>query len=218
MMTDPPASGRLVSLHPAVHPPELALEAARCEIGRSARCDVAAAIPTVSRLHAVLERRDDGYWLSDAGSANGTFVAGARIAAPRRLADGEIIGLGGPEPLLRFLLEAPTVLRGAAAAALSASPRLHFDPRQLVFTVDGRPFHLPPTQLRLLHHLTRHSGQFCTRASCAEAVWGRPYDPALDRDALDKIVSKLHQRLAAVDPALAAALQSRRREGYVWMG
>jgi hypothetical protein len=48
-------------------------------------------------------------------------------------------------------------------------------------------------------------------------VWGRPYDPALDRDALDKIVSRLRQRLAAADPALAAGLQSRRGEGYVWV-
>jgi hypothetical protein len=206
-----------VSLHPAVHPPELALEAARYEIGRSARCDVTAAIPTVSRLHAAIERRNDGYWLSDASSANGTFVAGARIAAPRPLADGETIGLGGPEPLLRFLLEAPTLLRGAAAAALPAPARLHFHPNQLAFTVDGRPLTLPPTQLRLLHHLTEHAGQLCTRASCAEAVWGRPYDPALDRNALDKIVSKLRAHLAAADPALAAALQSRRGEGYVWV-
>lgn len=216
-MTDPPAGGRLVSLHPAVHPHNLALEATRYEIGRSARCDVTAAIPTVSRLHAVIERRDDGYWLSDAGSANGTFVDGARIAAPSRLADGETIGLGGTEPLLRFLLEAPTLLRGAAAAALPAPLRLHFDPRQLTFTVGGRPLPLPPTQLRLLHHLSERAGQLCTRMSCAEAVWGRPYDPELDRDALDKIVSKLRQRLAAADPALAAALQSRRGEGYVWV-
>jgi DNA-binding response OmpR family regulator len=216
-MTDPPASGRLVSLHPAVHPHELALEAARYTLGRAAQCDATAAIPTVSRLHAVIERRGDGYWLSDAGSANGTFVAGGRIAASRRLADGETIGLGGPEPLLRFLLEAPTLLREAAAAALPAPARLHFDPRQLAFTVDGRPLSLPPTQLRLLHHLTERAWQLCPRANCAEAVWGRPYDPALDRDALDKIVSKLRARLAAADPALSAALHSRRGEGYMWV-
>jgi DNA-binding response OmpR family regulator len=94
---------------------------------------------------------------------------------------------------------------------------LQFHPTQLAFTVDGQPLHLPLTQLRLLHHLTERAGQLCTRASCAEAVWGRPYDPMLDRDALDQIVSKLRARLAAADPALAAALQSRRGEGYVWV-
>ncbi|MCX7854155.1 MAG: FHA domain-containing protein, partial [Caldilineales bacterium] len=61
---------------------------------------------------ASVKRRPDGYWLADLGSANGTFVNGERLAGPRRLADGDLVGLGGPEPLLRFLDETLTVHRG----------------------------------------------------------------------------------------------------------
>ena len=206
---------RLAALTPAVSPAELALAGDRYELGRSALRAVTVRLETVSRLHAAVERRADGYWLADLGSANGTFVNGQRLAGPRRLADGDLIGLGGPEPLLRFLDEAPTVQRGEATAL---GPRLQFDPAGLSFTVDGRPLPLPPTQLRLLHHLVGHAGQVCSRESCAQAAWGRPYDPLLDRDALDKIVSKLRSHLAKADPRLAQALQSRRGEGYVFSG
>lgn len=203
---------RLAALTSAISPPELSFSGDRYELGRSALRDVTVRLETVSRLHAAVERRADGYWLADLGSANGTFLNGQRLAEPHRLADGDLIGLGGPEPLLRFLEEALTVRREEAAAP---APRLQFDPAGLNFTVDGRPLPLPPTQLRLLHHLVSHAGQVCSRESCAQAAWGRPYDPLLDRDALDKVVSKLRRRLAEADPRLGQALQSRRGEGYM---
>ncbi len=209
------ATVRLVALTPAVSPPELILTDDRYDLGRSAVHNVVVRLETVSRLHAALERRADGYWLADLGSANGTFVNGERLVGSRRLADGDVIGLGGPEPHLRFLEEALTVHRSEPAPT---TPRLRFDPAGLSFTVDGRALSLPPTQLRLLHHLVSHAGQVCSRESCAQAAWGPPYDPLLDRDALDKVVSKLRSRLAEADPWLAQALQSRRGEGYLFSG
>lgn len=209
------ATVRLVALLPAISPPELALTADRYEPGRSALRDVAVRLETVSRLHAAVERRADGFWLADLGSANGAFVNGERLDGARRLTDGDLIGLGGPEPLLRYLGEALTVHR---PEPVPPGPRVQFDPAALSFAVDGRPLPLPPTQLRLLHHLASHAGQVCSRESCAQAAWGRPYDPLLGRDALDKAVSKLRGRPAEADPALAAGLRSRRGEGYMWAG
>jgi DNA-binding response OmpR family regulator len=210
----PPA--RLVALSASARPSEFPLEAARCELGRSTLRHVVIALDTVSRLHAVIEQRQERFWLADAGSTNGTFVNRQPITEPHLLKDGDEIGLGGPEPLLRFLDGNPTIVRPAGAPVAAA--RLHFDPVALGFVLDAQPFSLPPTQMRLLHHLLTHPGEVCTRKSCAEAAWGRPYDPGLDRDALDKVVSKLRRRLAAVDPALAAALCSRRGDGYLWLG
>jgi DNA-binding response OmpR family regulator len=215
MSKQPLLPGRLLAISAFVQPNEITLAAGRCELGRSPTRDVVASIPTVSRLHAVIERREDRYWLCDAGSANGTFVNGQQIGEPHLLADGETIGLGGPEPLLRFAQEEPTVLHGAPAPP--DSERLQFHPTQLAFSVRGQIVPLPPTQLRLLHHLYSHAGEVCTRESCAQAVWGHPYDATLDRDALDKVVSKLRRRLAAVAPELADLLQSRRNEGYVFL-
>ncbi|MGI8552743.1 MAG: ATP-binding cassette domain-containing protein, partial [Dehalococcoidia bacterium] len=48
-------------------------------IGRGADNDLPFASPLVSRHHAVLERSGDSFRLRDLGSANGTFVNGARI-------------------------------------------------------------------------------------------------------------------------------------------
>ena len=66
---------------------------------RSTRCPSrsAAAARTTSRStgdefasaqHARFEARGDGLWVEDVGSTNGTFVNGARVTTPRRLAQG----------------------------------------------------------------------------------------------------------------------------------
>jgi pSer/pThr/pTyr-binding forkhead associated (FHA) protein len=49
---------------------------------------------SVSRRHARIAYRQGGYWLSDLGSMGGTWVNGTRLAAPRRLAFGEVIDIG----------------------------------------------------------------------------------------------------------------------------
>ena len=49
--------------------------------------------PTVSRLHAELEPRDDGVWVHDLGSKNGTFVEGVRVTGAR-VPDGGKVRLG----------------------------------------------------------------------------------------------------------------------------
>jgi hypothetical protein len=51
-----------------------------------------------SRTHARLVQRDGAWWLEDAGSRNGTFVGefaqATRIAAPVRLAPGQLFRCG----------------------------------------------------------------------------------------------------------------------------
>ena len=49
---------------------------------------------SVSRRHARIAYRQGGYWLSDLGSMGGTWVNGTRLAAPRRIAAGEVIDIG----------------------------------------------------------------------------------------------------------------------------
>src|SRR5439155_4174800 len=66
----------------------------RVVIGRAPDCDVCLAHPTVSRYHALLERRPDGLWLRDLGSVNGVSIGGHRITDPTRVPDGELVGVG----------------------------------------------------------------------------------------------------------------------------
>jgi hypothetical protein len=44
---------------------------------------------TISRDHALIQYRDHGYWISDRGSANGTFVNDERIRSERLLKHGD---------------------------------------------------------------------------------------------------------------------------------
>jgi pSer/pThr/pTyr-binding forkhead associated (FHA) protein len=48
---------------------------------------------TVSRKHALLLRRDDGYWIEDQGSLNGTYVNRRRVDASA-LEDGDEVQIG----------------------------------------------------------------------------------------------------------------------------
>lgn len=76
---------------------ELSRRADRVTIGRQEACDVALPHdPSVSRVHAVLERIGDEWTLVDDGSSrNGSFVNGRRIHGRRRLCHGDLLRMGG---------------------------------------------------------------------------------------------------------------------------
>jgi hypothetical protein len=70
-------------------------------IGRAESCDIGLfGDPAIDRLHARLELGFEGYVVADAGSASGTFVNGQRLAGPRLLRSGDVIGVGAAR--LRF--------------------------------------------------------------------------------------------------------------------
>jgi FHA domain/zinc-ribbon domain len=65
----------------------------RTTIGRSPDCDIFLDDVTVSRRHAVLVRRDDGFFIEDQGSLNGTFLNRRRIESGR-LENGDELQIG----------------------------------------------------------------------------------------------------------------------------
>ena len=64
----------------------------RTTIGRSPDCGIFLDDVTVSRRHAVL-RRQDGFWIEDQGSLNGTFLNRKRIESAQ-LEDGDEVQVG----------------------------------------------------------------------------------------------------------------------------
>jgi hypothetical protein len=69
-------------------------------VGRGAHNDVRLPDESVSEMHAKLQRRDDGWYVVDLESTNGTYVAGARVAGERRLEGTPDVRFGGVK--LRF--------------------------------------------------------------------------------------------------------------------
>jgi len=64
-------------------------------IGRGAHNDVVIPDDSVSDTHAKLQRRDDGWYVVDVGSTNGTYVGGQRIPVERRLDGAPDLRFGG---------------------------------------------------------------------------------------------------------------------------
>ena len=80
---------------------DLVLDSSPLTVGRSAENDVELrGDDFASAQHARFEPRRDGVWLTDVGSTNGTFVNGARLERPRRLARGDVVRIGSTD--LRF--------------------------------------------------------------------------------------------------------------------
>lgn len=64
-------------------------------MGRSPENQIRMNDEKLSRRHAGIEFKDGGFWLSDLGSSNGTFVNQNRLNAPHLLRSGDVIKLGG---------------------------------------------------------------------------------------------------------------------------
>jgi DNA-binding CsgD family transcriptional regulator len=80
----------------------VALEAGRLTLGADPANDLALpGDPTLSRLHAVLERYDAGWSVRDLDSRNGTFVNGQRIWSERPLRPGDELRVGATRLVYR---------------------------------------------------------------------------------------------------------------------
>lgn len=73
----------------------------------------------VARYHAVIERRGDGFWLSDLGTRHGTKLNDEKVVLERELQDGDRIKLGG-ECLIEFYRH-ESATRGSETADASSS-------------------------------------------------------------------------------------------------
>jgi len=87
----PPGTGASRVPAPLVFPPG---SGTRFTIGRTRDCDLCLADLSVSRMHALLVRREEGWVLSDLGSHNGTRLNGWLVREPVQVRAGDRVEFG----------------------------------------------------------------------------------------------------------------------------
>jgi hypothetical protein len=91
-----PKLGKLVVIKSPVldEKSEYAIDSAAITIGRGGQNTIALEDDFASASHAVVEPRQDGVWLEDVGSTNGTYLNGVKLSRPRKLTPGDLVRVG----------------------------------------------------------------------------------------------------------------------------
>jgi pSer/pThr/pTyr-binding forkhead associated (FHA) protein len=92
-------------------------------VGRGAHNDIIVSDESVSDSHAKLQRRDDGWYVVDMGSTNGTYVGGRRIEAEAPLTGAPDVRFGG----VKFIFRVPEGAAGGNVSQTRAIAALKVD-------------------------------------------------------------------------------------------
>ncbi len=172
-------------------------------IGRSEACDLILPERQVSRQHARIQRKADGYYIEDLGSKNGTYLNGQAIPpfTPQRLKDGDEIALALCVRM-RFVSTEVTLPLEAVPASAS-SPALLIDRAARRVWVNGREIDPPlsPAQFRALERLALARGAVVSRDELVASIWPEEDPRGITEQALDALIRRLRERLAQADPS-----------------
>jgi DNA-binding winged helix-turn-helix (wHTH) protein len=174
-------------------------------IGRDHTCDVVVADRQVSRYHARFTITADGALLEDMGSKNGTHCNGQPINDPVIVQDGDIIQIALAQQFVYLSSDATVPLDASFQEPADFIPQarhLHLDKRSRRVWIKGKEL-LPPlsvSQFQLLEILFDSQGRVVTRDELVQAVWSKDDAVGVTEQALDALVRRLRDRLAAIDP------------------
>jgi len=118
-------------------------------VGRGAHNDIVIDDDSVSDIHAKLQRREDGWYLIDLGSTNGTYVGGSRLTNNERRLDGAPdVRFGGVK--LNFRPADVPVPAAKSTRAIASTPidRSKLPQRQPRATVPAKPAPVVPEERR----------------------------------------------------------------------
>ena len=166
-------------------------------LGRESSCDVIIVDRQISRFHARLTPTPEGVILEDLGSKNGTHHNGSRLASPVVLQDGDLLSVALAQQFL-FLTSDATMplLDGGKPGRLmmdQKSRRVWVNQLQLVPPLSAQQF-------KMLWLLYESQGQVVSRPDLVAAVWGDEQAAGVSDQALDALIRRLRDRLAALDP------------------
>lgn len=186
LMVDGPSSGT-----------RFFIEKAELVIGRDDRCDVVIPDRQVSRQHASITLRDDGYILKDLGSKNGTFVNGREVDGPHALQDGDEIQIAYCCKLAFVGAEAtaPVILEERVHGL-----RMDVESKRVWVADEELDPPLSLAQYRLLEMLYQEPGRVYSRDEVVQAVWPEDDRDGISEQAIDALARRLRERLSEADP------------------
>lgn len=204
------------TIQPITDPPRLVynkveyiLEKEIFILGRGSECHLQIKDLTVSRLHAIIERKGSYLFLHDANTLNGTFVNNTYIRKPYRLKNGDQIQLGEAPVIIAFLFhDSDPTLEGLFW--------LRYDEQQESFFLKKQRLDLSPLQHKLLYHLFYpNADEICSYRSCAQEVWGEHFEYQYDyKSSLHRMIAEIRRELEKIDPAAGNMIENCRGSGY----
>jgi pSer/pThr/pTyr-binding forkhead associated (FHA) protein len=115
-------------------------------VGRGAHNDIVIDDESVSDTHAKLQRREDGWYLIDLGSTNGTYVGGSRLTHDRRLDGAPDVRFGGVKMNFRAADVPMPAAKSTRAIASTPIDRSKLPPRQARPTAPAKPAPVAPQE------------------------------------------------------------------------
>jgi pSer/pThr/pTyr-binding forkhead associated (FHA) protein len=101
---------KLIVIQPGHPTREVLLDSGVVTIGRALDNSISLeGDSNVSRYHAEIEKRIDGFWIADLGSSNGTTVNDLSVDFDQLLSNGDLIGVGGSTIVEFHLSDVPWV-------------------------------------------------------------------------------------------------------------
>ena len=161
-------------------------------LGRAASCQVVIDDDFASRRHAQIVRRDEIYWLRDLDSKNGTLLDNEPVTAETPLADGAEIRIGAV--ILRFVDPAATRTQ-PNLAAVETLLRMDSSARQVWLHGEILTPPLTAKQFDLLLYLYQRAGEAVSKDELAAAVWPEDQSEAVYDYQVDKMVSRVRERI-----------------------
>jgi DNA-binding winged helix-turn-helix (wHTH) protein len=172
-------------------------------VGREDTCDIVISSRQVSRVHARLTHTNNGIELEDLGSKNGTHCNGKLIEGLILLQDGDVIQIALAQQFLYLSSDATMPLESEPLELLQPHPHhLRLETRSRRVWIGSEEV-LPPlsvSQFSLLELLYTHQGKVVERKVLIENVWGEEDAVGVSEQALDALIRRLRDRLAAVNP------------------
>jgi DNA-binding winged helix-turn-helix (wHTH) protein len=170
-------------------------------IGREASCEIVIPDRQVSRFHARITIDSEGVILEDLASKNGTYCNGERVIEPRYLQDGDVLQIALIQHFV-FISSDATLPIDLGIQQSQVEDGISVDKLSRRVLINQQEISPPLSvpQFRLLEALYENLGQVVSRQELILKIWGDDEALGISEQALDALVRRLRDRIAAHDP------------------